>query len=56
MRATNGEALKEQPPQYDDLKKGDTIAEYAMKLMEEEREVFLKKVIGEGELLDFPNA
>jgi hypothetical protein len=47
---------KDQPPQYDDLKKGETIADYVMKLTDEEREVFLRKVIGDEGTSDFPNA
>jgi hypothetical protein len=58
-RATTDEGPpppKDQPPQYDDLKKGETIADYAMKLMDEEREVFLKKVIGDEGASDFQSA
>ena len=42
------------PLAYKGLDKGDALAEYALKLTDEERTVFIKKVAGEDE--DFQNA
>ena len=42
------------PLAYKGLDKGDTLAEYALKLTNEERAVFIKRVVGEDE--DLQNA
>ena len=45
----------EAPPQYEELTKGDTLADLALKLSEEERDAFIRKVMGE-EKQDFAEA
>jgi hypothetical protein len=54
VTTSNEEQPKEEkPPTYDSLDKGNTLAEFAMKLTDEERDIFIKKVTGEE---DFQNA
>ena len=56
IRATTSTTPTEEtkPPAYEGLDKGDALAEFALKLSDEERAVFIKKVAGEDE--DFQNA
>jgi hypothetical protein len=55
IRSANATDLA--PPQYDDLAKGEKLADYALKLSAEERDVFLKKVsMAENESEDFHSA
>ena len=56
IRATTSATPTEEakPPAYEGLDKGDALAEFTLKLSDEERAVFIKKVTGEDE--DFQNA
>src|ERR1700733_1793301 len=44
---TNESSTGENPPTYDSLDKGNTLAEYVLKLTDEERDIFIRKVAGE---------
>ena len=48
-----------EPPQYEDLKRGETLANYALKLGREEKDAFLRKVMEtekDNDLEDFASA
>jgi hypothetical protein len=49
---TKGEA----PPRYEELSKGDKLANFVLKLSDEERDTFIRKVMGEEPMKDFPEA
>ena len=47
---------EESPPSYDKLDNGNTLADYAMKLTEGERDIFLKRVLSKDPNEDFADA
>jgi hypothetical protein len=49
---TEGEA----PPQYKELTKGDRLADFTLKLSDKERDTFIRKVMGDEPMKDFPEA
>jgi hypothetical protein len=56
-QARTTDATESAPPQYNDLEKGEKLADYALKLSADERDAFLKKVrAADNESEDFPSA
>jgi hypothetical protein len=49
---TEGEA----PPRYEELSKGDKLADFVLKLSDEERDAFIRKVMEDEPTKDFPEA